>query len=101
VENANLLREEREGLQRRSGLPQEEKLKTTDKVLEIIAKSDEPVTLKFIQNLLGIKPGAVSGTLVFLFKTGKITREKIERSSGTGPKQQWCYKIVDTSEKTQ
>ena len=76
-------------------------MKTTDRILEVITVSSEPVTLKQIQAQLELSPGILSGSLVHLCKSNKITREKVERSSGTGPKQQWCYKLVDGSEKTE
>jgi hypothetical protein len=76
-------------------------LKTTDRILEVITASPEPVTLKQIQVQLGLSPGILSGSLVHLCKSNRVAREKIERSSGTGPKQQWCYKLVDGSEKTE
>lgn len=76
-------------------------MKHTTRILEIISKSTDPVTLKQIQSQLELNPGIVSGSLVHLCKSSKITREKMERSSGTGPKQQWCYKLVDSLEKTE
>ena len=69
-------------------------MKTTDKILEIISSASDMVTLKQIQDATEIKPGIVSGSLVHLCKSGKISREKVERVSGTGPKMQWAYKKV-------
>ena len=77
----------------------EERMKHTDRILEIISNSADPVTLKQIQEQLELNPGTVSGSLVFLCKCGKVCREKIESASGTGPKMQWAYKLVDTVEK--
>lgn len=74
-------------------------MKYTDKIYEIISNSTDPVTLKQIQTQLELSPGMVSGSLISLLKSGKINREKIERTSGTGPKMQWSYKVVDTAEK--
>ena len=76
-----------------------ERMRLTDRILEIIKNSTDPVTLRQIQDQLELSPGMVSGSLIALLKNGRISREKMERFSGNGPKQQWCYKVVDTVEK--
>ena len=70
-----------------------------NKILGLLAES--PKTLKQIQLALGIKPENISGLLAYLRKSNKVTREKIEREvRSNGPKMQWCYKLVDTAEKS-
>jgi predicted ArsR family transcriptional regulator len=73
-------------------------MKTTEKILEFIASQDRMVTLKEIQDALEIKASAVAGFLVALCKSGRLTREKIERTNGSGPKMQWAYKCVASSQ---
>lgn len=74
---------------------EEKAVKNTDKILEIITNAKEPVTLKQIQDQTELKPGIVSGTLVHLCKAGLVTREKIEKTGGNGPKLQWAYKLAE------
>lgn len=69
-------------------------VKNTDKILEYLGTKEENVTLKELQDALEMKPGILSGTLVALLKSGRVSREKIEKTSGQGPKMQWAYKIV-------
>lgn len=79
---------------------EEKAVKNTDKILEIITNATEPITLKQIQDQTELKPGIVSGTLVHLCKSGVIVREKVEKTSGNGPKLQWAYKIVAQNQQT-
>lgn len=73
------------------------------KVNEILGViSESPKTLKQIQMALEMKPGSISGSLAYLRKSNKVVREKIEREvTSSGPKMQWCYKVVDTAEKSE
>lgn len=70
---------------------------TVDKIMEFIAASKEPVTVKQLHDALDIKQNLLSGTMVMLVKTGRLQREKIERINGNGPKMQWAYKVVANS----
>jgi len=71
-----------------------------NEILGLLAES--PKTLKQIQLALEMKPENISGLLAYLRKSNKITREKIEREvRSNGPKLQWCYKLVDTAEKSE
>lgn len=79
---------------------EEKAVKNTDKILEIITNASEPITLKQIQDQTELKPGIVSGTLAHLCKAGVICREKVEKTSGNGPKMQWAYKIVAQTQQT-
>lgn len=74
-------------------------MKQTEKILEAIAAKDRPVSLKEID--LGISPSALSGFLSHLCKTKKLTREKMERVDGNGPKTQWFYKTVANPQQTE
>ena len=68
-------------------------LRTTDRIFELVAASTEPMTLKQLQDQLELSPGIVSGSLASLCKSGRLCREKMEKTNGTGPKMQWTYKI--------
>lgn len=74
-------------------------MRTTDRIYEMIAGSTEPVTLKQLQDQLELKPGILSGSLASLVKSGRLMREKVERTNGNGPKMQWAYKILAEAEK--
>lgn len=69
-------------------------MKTTEKILEFISAQNRPVSLKDIQEALDLKPNLVAGFLVALCKSNRVTREKMERVNGNGPKMQWFYKLV-------
>jgi predicted transcriptional regulator len=71
---------------------------TTNKIFEFISNQDRMVTLKEIQDGLEIKASAVSGFLAALCKSGRLTRKKIKRTNGSGPKMQWAYKLVASSQ---
>lgn len=73
---------------------EEKKLKTTDKIVEFITAQNRPVSLKEIQEALELKPNLVAGFLVSLCKSNRLSREKLERVNGNGPKMQWFYKLV-------
>lgn len=73
-------------------------MKTTDKILEFITSKEGFVSLKDIQDGLEMKPNAIAGFLAHLCKTGKLVREKQERTNGNGPKMQWFYKVVANSQ---
>ena len=73
-------------------------MKTTDKIFEFVSQQDHPVTLKELHDALEIKASALAGFLVALCKSGRLSREKIERTSGNGPKMQWAYKVVAKSQ---
>jgi predicted transcriptional regulator len=60
----------------------------------MVANATEPVTLKQLQDQLDLKPGIVSGSLASLCRAGRLSREKIEKTNGNGPKLQWAYKTV-------
>ena len=66
-------------------------MKTTDRIFAMVSEATEPMTLKQLQDGLELKPGIVSGSLTSLCKSGKLIREKVERTNGNGPKQQWAY----------
>lgn len=73
-------------------------MNTTTKIYDFINQQDHPVTLKELQDALDIKPTSLAGFLVALLKSGKLTRDKIERASGNGPKMQWAYKCVASTQ---
>ena len=73
---------------------EEKKLKTTDKIVEFITAQNRPVSLKEIQEALELKPNLVAGFLVSLCMSNRLSREKLERVNGNGPKMQWFYKLV-------
>jgi predicted transcriptional regulator len=60
----------------------------------MVANATEPVTLKQLQDQLELKPGIVSGSLASLCRVGRLSREKVEKTNGNGPKLQWAYKTV-------
>jgi predicted transcriptional regulator len=64
----------------------------------MVANATEPVTLKQLQDQLELKPGIVSGSLASLCRAGRLSREKIEKTNGNGPKLQWAYKTVAISQ---
>lgn len=76
-------------------------MKTTDRIFDIVSQSQEPVTLKQLQDQLEIKPGIVSGSLASLCRSGRLSREKIEKTNGNGPKMQWAYKTVAQTQQNQ
>jgi len=65
----------------------------TDKILGTIG--NDPITINKISEITEFPQSVVSGILSALLRRKIIQREKIERISGTGPKMQWAYKIVD------
>lgn len=69
-------------------------MKTTDRIFDLVSTSTELMTLKQMQDQLELKPGIVSGSLASLVKSGRLTREKVERSNGNGPKMQWAYGVA-------
>lgn len=69
-------------------------MKNTDKIFDFVNSATEPVTMKQLQDALEMKPGILSGSLASLCKSGRLVREKIERTNGNGPKMQWAYKVV-------
>jgi predicted ArsR family transcriptional regulator len=69
-------------------------MKSTERILDFITTQNRPVSLKEIQEALEIKPNLVAGFLVSLCKSNRLTREKLERTNGNGPKMQWFYKVV-------
>ena len=69
-------------------------MKTTDRIFELVSNSTEAVTLKQLQDQLELKPGIVSGSLASLCRAGRLSREKVEKTNGNGPKLQWAYKTV-------
>lgn len=69
----------------------------TDKILETI--NDQPITISKIAEVTELPQSLVSGILAALLRRKIIEREKIERSSGTGPKMQWAYKKSSQPEK--
>lgn len=73
-------------------------MNTTTKIYDFISQQDRPVTLREIQNALDIRVTSLPGFLTSLVKSGKLSREKIERVSGTGPKMQWVYKCVASAQ---
>jgi predicted transcriptional regulator len=66
-------------------------MKTTDRIYELVLASAEPVTLKEIRDKLEIQGGIVSGSLASLCRTGRLLREKREKTNETGPKMRWVY----------
>lgn len=76
-------------------------MKNTDKIFDFINSADDLVTMKQLQDALEMKPGILSGSLASLCKSGRLVREKIERTNGNGPKMQWAYKVVATPETQQ
>lgn len=64
----------------------------TDKVLETI--KDDPITINQIATQTQLPQSLVSSILASLLRQKRIQREKIERTSGTGPKMQWAYKLL-------
>jgi predicted transcriptional regulator len=76
-------------------------MKNTDKIFDFVNFADEPVTMKQLQDALEMKPGILSGSLASLCKSGRLTREKVERTNGNGPKMQWAYKVVAETPQTQ
>jgi predicted transcriptional regulator len=66
-------------------------MKTTDRIYELVLASVEPVTLKEIRDKLEIQGGIVSGSLASLCRTGRLLREKREKTNETGPKMRWVY----------
>jgi predicted ArsR family transcriptional regulator len=64
-------------------------MKSTERILDFITTQNRPVSLKEIQEALEIKPNLVAGFLVSLCKSNRLTREKLERTNGNGPKIQW------------
>lgn len=73
-------------------------MKTTDRIYDMISKSTEPMTLKQLQDPLDIKPGVLSGSLASLVKSGRLVREKVERTNGNGPKMQWAYTVANSQQ---
>lgn len=71
-------------------------MKNTDKIFDHINSASDLVTMKQLQDALEMKPGILSGSLASLCKSGRLVREKIERTNGNGPKMQWAYKVVAT-----
>jgi DNA-binding HxlR family transcriptional regulator len=69
-------------------------MKNTDKIFDFINSATDPVTMKQLQDGLDMKPGILSGSLASLCKSGRLTREKVERTNGNGPKMQWAYTVV-------
>jgi hypothetical protein len=76
-------------------------MKNTDKIFDFINSANDLVTMKQLQDSLEMKPGILSGSLSSLCKSGRLIREKIERTNGNGPKMQWAYKVVATPETQQ
>lgn len=74
-------------------------MRTTDRIYEIVASATEPMTLKQIQDQIDLTPGILSGSLASLVKSKRLTRERVERTNGTGPKMQWAYKLLAQEEK--
>jgi hypothetical protein len=66
-------------------------MKTIERIYEMVANATEPVTLKMLQDQLELKPGIVSGSLATLCRAGRLSREKVEKTNGNGPKLQWAY----------
>jgi len=74
-------------------------MKTTNRILEFITAQNRLVTLKEIQDELGLKPSVVAGFLVALCRSNRLTREKIDRGAGkSGPKMRWAYKPVASAQ---
>ena len=69
-------------------------MRTTERIYDMVANATEPVTLKQLQDQLELKPGIVSGSLASLCRAGRLSREKVEKTNGNGPKLQWAYKTV-------
>lgn len=77
-------------------------MKTTDRIIEFISQQDHAVTIKELHDALDIKQSALAGFMVNLCKSGRLVREKVERSSSSnGPKMQWAYKIVAIPQQNQ
>lgn len=66
-------------------------MRTTDRIYELVLASTEPITLKEIQDQLEITAGIVSGSLASLCRSGRLSRDKREKTSGNGPKMRWVY----------
>ena len=66
-------------------------MRTTERIYDMVANATEPVTLKQLQDQLELKPGIVSGSLASLCRAGRLSREKVEKTNGNGPKLQWAY----------
>ena len=73
-------------------------MRTTERIYVMVANATEPVTLKQLQDQLELKPGIVSGSLASLCRAGRLSREKVEKTNGNGPKLQWAYKTVAISQ---
>ena len=76
-------------------------MKNTDKIFDFVNSATDLVTMKQLQDALEMKPGILSGSLASLCKSGRFTREKIERNNSNGPKMQWAYKVVAQPTETQ
>jgi predicted transcriptional regulator len=73
-------------------------MNTTTKIYDFISQQERAVTLRQIQEALNIRVTSIPGFLNSLLKSGKLVREKTERVSGTGPKTQWVYKCVASTQ---